>query len=193
MNRRWHRLMVLAAAVIVAALLLPDLPAAAASTRLTLSASAGRGGTVLVMAELTGAQGEPLESQAVSLFIGTNFLGGRPALIGTEKTDSTGVATFVYEPTSVGEQKLEARFGGGGGQEKASAATVFTVAALPPSADPHGAGTTPLVVIWRLVGYAAALVTITIWALLIGTLIWVRSGIRRLSIRPGPTVAIRHE
>lgn len=193
MTVRCSRLMALAAAVFVAALLLPEPPAEAASTRLQVSASAGQAGTVLVMATLTDGQGKPLESESVSLYIATNFLGGRPALIGTEKTDSDGVATFVYEPTSAGEQKLETRFTGKGPLGKAVAATVYKVASLPPAAGGHGHGETPLLLIWRLVGLAAAFVTISIWAILIGTLLWVRSGVRRLSLRPGPAVGTRHD
>lgn len=194
MNGRWRRLASIAGAVFMAALLLPDPNAEAASTRLTAMASAGRGGLVLVQAQLMTADGKPLASETVSLVMGNDFLGGRPANLGTEKTDSSGMATFVYEPTSTGEQKLEVRFAGRGEFEKVAAPAPYKVSALPAAAGGHKFnGATPLSVVWRLVGYAAALVTISIWAILIGTLLWVRSGIRRLSLRPGPAVGTRHD
>lgn len=187
----WLRLTALAGAVVVMALLLPDSVAVAASARLSVSASAGRNGAVLVEARLSSADGKPLGSQPVSLWLGNSFFSGRPARLGTEQTDSAGAVTFVFEPSWVGEQKLEARFAGDGQYEKAAVTVAYTATAVPPAANGHGAGETPLAPIWQLVGFAAAVVTFSIWAILIGTLVWVRSGIRHLSARPGPAAAAR--
>lgn len=153
------------------------------ATTLTLEAGPGMDGRVQVKAHLVGSDGKNLGMQTISLRLGTDFFGNRPLRLSNAVTDSAGIATFQYMPSWDGEQQLLASYAGSPGFEKSSDTITYLASGTTPSKLLHANEPSPLTPVWRLTALAATVVTLSIWAILVGTLIWVRVGIRRLSVR----------
>ena len=179
MKRWWIRLIL----ITVAVLLVPAALAAAAPTNMTLAASPGMKGLVQLEARLTGADGKPLGEQTVSFRLGTVFFGERSVFLGEEVTDSAGVATFLYQPNQNGQHQFVARYAGNDSLAQGEVKVAYAVTTVAAAAA-HADSASALGPIWRMTGAGAVVLTAVIWAILILTLVRVRTGIGRIGSRP---------
>ena len=71
------------------------------------------GKTVTLAAKLTAKDGTPLGNQKINFYVIPGVFGPDAMMpVGSATTDGTGVATYPYKPTWIGDVKATANFGG---------------------------------------------------------------------------------
>jgi hypothetical protein len=147
----------------------------------SLSARSADGGAWVLEARVEDAVLGPVGAKNVRFSATIEFLGVRPVLLATMPTDSSGTARYTYRPTWNGAQRIVARAPFDDATVSSNEFVLdVTTAPLPAIAQAR----LPVVGAWA--GPVAALVVITIWAVLVLVLVRVVVGISRAATVVAP-------
>lgn len=179
----YRRVSAAALALVLIACLFPGVGAAAgepsaqvSAATVSLTATAGPQGRVILNAQVNSSEGRPVSNHKVQFFVQTSFFGQRAVLLGEGITDTTGSATVSFEPTWVGQHQFTASFVGGEGYDPASGEAAFDVSSI---RSPQPAEAAGLQLIRQATGLVALLVTAGVWAILLLIVLRVGLGLRR--------------
>lgn len=142
----------------------------------SLTATAAPQGRVLLAAQLTGADGRPISNQDLHFYVRTSFFGDRMMHLGSSRTDTSGAASVMFEPTWTGTHQFQVSFGGNRGYQPADNNADFDVARAVPQARPGEAPGIPA--IRRATGLLGLAATAAVWAVLLIVVLRVGLGIR---------------
>ncbi len=139
-------------------------------------------GQLLIVANLTAADGTPIGNETITFFESVNFAGAdRDALLGTAVTDSTGVAAIFYQPAQIGKHTLVAQFAGNTSAAKADTTSAIQVTDVAPL---YPAVTVPLASVRHWLSISVLLIVVAVWVFLVGLVLRVVFGIRSAGVVP---------
>lgn len=133
-------------------------------------------GQLLIVANLTAADGKPLGNETITFFERVNFAGAdREAMLGTAVTDSSGVAAIVYLPAQVGKHTLAAQFAGDATAAQANTTSTVQVSDVTPL---FPATTVPLASVRHWLSISVLIIVVAVWVFLASLVLRVVFGIR---------------
>lgn len=148
--------------------------------QLQMAAEPREDGTWMLAAGLT-SDGAPQSQVEVQFFEQVNFFGDRWVPLGTAVTDAAGVASWLYSPTSDGDQVLVARSMAEGGRVESDPVTI-TVSGAVPFHPPEE----PLLPVVRALAFPVGLVILVlVWLTLAGIFLRAVIGIARSAAADG--------
>ena len=121
-----------------------------------------------------------MANRDVEFYQHVEFFGPRDALLGTAKTDATGVAVLLYQPAVRGKQSIVARLAEGGGFAKSEGTATIEIRDVD---EPYEAEPMPLAAVRQWLPAALGGVVVLVWALLLGVLVTTAAGIRAVARR----------
>lgn len=140
-------------------------------------------GRLLIIATLATTDGQAVNEQKVSFYERVEFIGSvRDADLDSRLTDATGTAAIAYQPSTLGEHAVWARFDGTADYAASDTPTMnVQVDVLSPTFVKSEAS--PLDVVRRWLPWTVALIVLATWAVVIGTLVRTVVGIRTAESR----------
>lgn len=177
--RRW--VWVVAAAVAVAASLVPNAAAAeAAPTKLEVRLQTPRQPKLphLIVAHLSTSNGSAVTGVNVSVYLDVSLFGGTSALLGTGVTDTSGDARVAIIPDRA-TYEVRARFAGTETAAPSEVVTTITVPSAEVKLAHEPGGTSLLAGVREAAPRLVAVLVGVLWLLLIAGSIWVLRKIHR--------------
>lgn len=98
---------------------------------------------ITISSQLTDA-GKPLGNEPVAFQMAADFFGTRPVNLGTVKTDATGTATLIYQPTWDGTYDFTADFNGDGNHPPVQITRTITYSGPVPQYSPDPVALKPV-------------------------------------------------
>ena len=137
-------------------------------------------GRVLLIAMLATGDDVSVSEQEISFFERIEFIGeDRNASLGSAITDVTGTAVIAYQPSTLDDHTVWAKFGGDDslGASESDTALVL-VDTLSPTFESEGS---PLESVRRLLPWGVGLVVFATWAVVLGALVRTVLGVRKVN------------
>jgi hypothetical protein len=94
-------------------------------------------GWVLLKAQLKTTDGKPVSNRSVEFYQQVELLGPREAHLGTAMTDSTGVASLLFQAAQTGQHTVKLSFAGAEGYAASTGSGTFEVGAITPPFEPE--------------------------------------------------------
>ena len=144
-------------------------------------------GQFVLTAKLTTAGGKPVSNRDVRFYQTASLLGDRDAFAGSSSTDATGVAALVFQPAESGTITVKAQFTG---EAQLAAKEVALSVPVANAVAPFVSEPLPLASVASVLEIGVVVVTLSVWAVLLGVLL--RTTLRiRSAVRSTPTPAPR--